>query len=151
PRLAIEAKPIHHSLTDGDAGQLIQYCSILGIEWAAVTNGVQFWLYHQFATTALAGKLVFKLNLAAWNSDAEFRSLAAQILLLSKQAFIDSDGPAAWVRAQKLDTSLREALTNPRSQEVKWLTQRLASQDVKVSPEDIAAWAKAKLLEPTPV
>jgi hypothetical protein len=72
------------------------------------------------------------------------------MLLLSKEAFIDSDGPAAWVRAQKLDGILREALTNPQSQEVKWLKQRLASQEVKVSPEDIAAWAKAKLMEPTP-
>src|SRR4051812_41086341 len=39
PLLAIEAKPLQADLTDKAAAQLIQYCSVEGIEWAALTNG----------------------------------------------------------------------------------------------------------------
>jgi len=31
-RIAVEAKRLSHKLAEGDAGQLIQYCAILGIE-----------------------------------------------------------------------------------------------------------------------
>lgn len=37
-RIAVEAKRLGHNLNEGDAGQLIQYCAILGIEWAVLTN-----------------------------------------------------------------------------------------------------------------
>jgi hypothetical protein len=150
PRVGVEAKAIDHGLTDGDAGQLIQYCSVLGIEWAVLTNARQWWLYHQFAQAPLQGKLVFKLDLSGWNSDAEFAALVAQLLLVSRNAFASSDGPAAWVRAQKLDAALREALTNPQSTELKYLRGRLQGLGIPVTPEEIAAWAKAKLAEPTP-
>jgi len=57
PRIGVEAKALTKTLTDGDAGQVIQYCSILGIEWSVVTNGREWRLYHQFAKTDLAGRL----------------------------------------------------------------------------------------------
>jgi len=150
PRVGIEAKAIGQELTDSDAAQVIQYCSILGIEWAVVTNARQWWLYHQFAQAPLQGKLVFKLDLAGWNSDAQFDAVAAQLLLLSKQAFTDAGGPAMWMRAQKLDASLRDALTNPQSPETEYLRNRLQADVTGVTTEDIAAWAKSKLAEPMP-
>src|SRR5688572_17244593 len=39
PLLAIETKALRAGLTDKNAAQLIQYCSVEGIEWAALTNG----------------------------------------------------------------------------------------------------------------
>lgn len=150
PRVGVEAKAIDHGLTDGDAGQLIQYCSVVGIEWAVLSNARQWWLYHQFAQAPLQGKLVFKLDLASWNTDAEFSALASQLLLVSKQAFTDSNGPAKWINAQKLDSVLREALTNPQSVEARFLQGQLEKSGVSATTEEIAAWAKAKLAEPLP-
>lgn len=39
PLLAIEAKPLRTDLADKHAAQLVQYCAVEGIEWAALTNG----------------------------------------------------------------------------------------------------------------
>jgi hypothetical protein len=150
-RIAVEAKRLSHNLTEGDAGQLIQYCAILGIEWAVLTNGREWRLYHQFAQVALADKLLFKLDLLAWQTEAEFDAFFDQFWLVSKEAFEVSDGPRAWLRAQRLDQGLRDALTNPASAEVKYLRKRLADQDLAASAEDVAAWFKGRLLEPPPI
>ena len=151
PRVGVEAKAIGLPLTDSDAGQVVQYCSILGIEWAVVTNAQEWWLYHQFAQAPLSGKLVFRLNLVGWSNDAEFQSLFDQPWLLSKEAFETSEGPRAWLRTQQLDAALRDALTNPGSREVVLLQENLQRQNIDASAEDIAAWARSRLLEPTPI
>ncbi len=148
-RMAIEAKSLGHDLTDADAGQLVQYCSVVGIEWAVVTNARQWWLYHQFAQVPLQEKLVFTLDLVAWNTPAEFQALMALLTLVSKTAFLHSDGPGAWQRAQRLDELLRDALTSPKTPEVAYLQSRVKDQGLAVTVEDVAAWAKAKLLGQT--
>src|SRR5260370_31697620 len=91
-RVAIEAKSVKHELTDGDAGQLVQYCSVVGIELAVVTNGPHWWLYHQFAQLPLHEKLVFTIDLVAWNTTAAFHALADQMTLLSNSAAVLSHG-----------------------------------------------------------
>jgi Type I restriction enzyme R protein N terminus (HSDR_N) len=151
PRIAVEAKAIGKALTDADAAQVIQYCSILGIEWAVVTNAREWRLYHQFAQSDLAGKLLFDLDLVGWTSTQEFESLFDQLWLVSREAFEGSDGPKGWLRAQRLDASLRDALTNPASVEVKYLRKRLADQDIEATQEDVATWFKGKLLEAVPI
>ncbi len=151
PRIAVEAKALGKNLTDADAGQVIQYCSILGIEWAVVTNVREWRLYHQFAQADLAGKLLFNLDLVGWSTKEEFDALFDQLWLISKEAFEGSGGPQGWLRAQRLDAALRDGLTNPGSLEVKYLRKRLHDQKVDVGAEDIASWFKAKLLEPLPI
>ncbi|MBA2633953.1 MAG: type I restriction enzyme HsdR N-terminal domain-containing protein [Chloroflexi bacterium] len=151
PRIAVEAKALGKNLTDGDAGQVIQYCSILGIEWAVVTNVREWRLYHQFAQADLAGKLLFNLDLVGWSTKDEFDALFDQLWLVSKEAFEGSGGPQAWLRAQRLDAALRDGLTNAGSLEVKYLRKRLHDQKVEVGAEDIASWFKGKLLEPLPI
>jgi len=150
PRIAVEAKPIGKSVSDGDAAQVIQYCSILGIEWAVVTNAREWRLYHQFAQSDLAGKLLFNLDLAGWTSANEFEALFDQLWLVSQEAFEGSDGPKGWLLAQRLDATLRDALTYPSSVEVKYLRRRLAEQSIDVTPEDVATWFKGKLLDAVP-
>lgn len=151
PRIAVEAKAIGKVLTDTDAAQVIQYCSILGIEWAVVTNAREWRLYHQFAQSDLAGKLLFNLDLVGWTSSPEFESLFDQLWLVSREAFEGSDGPKGWLRAQQLDAALRDALTNPASLEIKYLRKRLADQTIDATPEDVATWFKGKLLEAVPI
>ena len=101
PRIAVEAKALGKMLTDSDAAQVIQYCSILGIEWAVVTNAREWRLYHQFAQSDLAGKLLFNLDLVGWTSNQDFESLFEQLWLVSREAFEGSDGPHGWLRAQR--------------------------------------------------
>lgn len=151
PRIAVEAKAVGKALTDTDAAQVIQYCSILGIEWAVVTNAREWRLYHQFAQSDLAGKLLFNLDLTGWTSPHEFDSIFDQLWLVSREAFEGSDGPKAWLRAQSLDATLRDALTNPASVETKYLRKRVADQGIDVTPEDVASWFKGKLLDAAPI
>lgn len=150
-RIAVEAKRLGHKLAELDAGQLIKYCAVLGIEWAVLTNGREWRLYHQFAQVPLADKLLFTLDLVGWQSDGEFQALFDQLWLLSKDAFAMSDGPGAWQKAQRLDEWLRDTLTNAASSEAKWLRKRAGEQQLDVSAEDLAGWFKSRLLEPAPI
>lgn len=54
--LAVEAKPLRDDLNDKMAAQLIQYCSIEGIEWCVLSNGREWRVYNQFLKGGLENK-----------------------------------------------------------------------------------------------
>jgi hypothetical protein len=145
--VAVEAKALEVTLTDKEASQGVSYASILGDEWTVLTNARQWRLYHTFAQAPLAGKLVLSLDLTAWDSDAEFDRLFDQPWLISKESFVSSDGPKAWLTGQKLDHHLRHALIDGASAEVKYIRKQLEGHGISVGGEDVAAWFKQHLTD----
>src|SRR3990172_10384754 len=63
PRVAVEAKALDVPLTDQHAAQAVSYASVLGDEWAVVTNARHWRLYHAFAQAPLADKLILTADL----------------------------------------------------------------------------------------
>lgn len=62
--MAVEAKPLQTDLSDRFAAQLVQYCSVEGIEWAALTNGRELEFFNTFLNGDLAEKRVFQIGRA---------------------------------------------------------------------------------------
>ena len=147
-RVAVEAKALDVSLTDQGAAQGVSYASILGDEWTVLTNARQWRLYHTFAQAPLAGKLVLSLDLTAWESDAEFDRVFDQLWLISREAFLASDGPKAWLTGQKLDHHLQHALIDGASVEIKSIRKQLESHGISVGGDEVAAWFKQHLTDP---
>ncbi len=112
PRVAVEAKAIDVGFTDSQGAQVVQYCSVLGIEWAVVTNARDWRLYHGYATGPLAEKLLTKVDLLGWDTDAQYRAVFEQLWLVSKEAFQTSAGPGEWLVARQLDMALRKSLAD---------------------------------------
>jgi len=149
PRLAVEAKAVDFAITDAHGAQVIQYCSVLGDEWAVATNGRQWRLYHAFAKGSLADKHLLSLDLIGWETDAQFDSVFEQLWLISKDSFLLSGGPASWLAVQQLNTTLRRVLTDPTSPELSYLRARLADAGVAITPDAIATWFQRRL-DPEP-
>jgi hypothetical protein len=145
PRVAVEAKALDVPVTDAHAAQAISYAAILGDEWAVVTNAREWRLYHAFAQTPLADKLILKVNLLSWESDSQFDAVFEQLWLISKDAFEIGDGPGSWLASKKLDQLLRSILTDPASSEVKYLRGKLEQRGVTVAAEQVAAWLKGRI------
>lgn len=145
PRVAVEAKAIEVGLNDTHGAQVVQYCSVLGIEWAIVTNGREWRLYHGFANGPLAEKLLSAVDLLAWETDGQFNVVFEQLWLVSKEAFQGSDGPAAWLVAKQLDAVLRKTLADASSPEIKYIRKRLADQAITATTEVLATWFKSNL------
>ena len=145
PRVAVEAKALDVPLTDQHAAQAVSYASVLGDEWAVVTNARHWRLYHAFAQAPLADKLILTADLVGWQSDAQFDSMFEQLWLVSKESFVTADGPASWLASQRLDHLLRDALTDPASPEIKYIRKQLDAQGVAVTAEQVASWLRARL------
>jgi hypothetical protein len=145
PRVAVEAKAIDVGLNDSHGAQVVQYCSVLGIEWAVVTNGREWRLYHGFANGPLAEKLLSAVDLVAWETDPQFNAVFEQLWLVSKEAFQSSGGPAAWLVAKQLDGVLRKTLVDASSPEIKYIRKRLADRAVTATTEELATWFKMNL------
>lgn len=145
PRVSVEAKALDGSLTDKDAAQAVSYASILGDEWAVVTNARQWRLYHAFAQAALSGKHILTADLLGWETDQQFDSMFEQLWLVSKESFSVSGGPSSWLTSQKLDHALRSVLTDPQSAEVKYIRKQLEQSGIVVSGDQVASWLKARL------
>lgn len=145
PRVAVEAKAFDVGLGDSHGAQVVQYCSVLGIEWAVVTNGREWRLYHGFAKGPLAEKLLSAVDLVGWETDAQFNAVFEQLWLVSKGAFQTSGGPAAWLVAKQLDGVLRKTLVDASSPELKYIRKRLADQAIAATTDDLATWFKVHL------
>jgi hypothetical protein len=145
PMVAVEAKAISVALADAHAAQVVEYCSVIGVEWAVVTNGRQWRLYHAFANGDLAAKHVLSVDLVGWTTDSQFDSVFEALWLISRDSFAGGAGPGTWLASKKLDRVLRGALTDPASPEVKYLRQRLQVAGIPATTEQVAAWFKGRL------
>jgi hypothetical protein len=145
PLLAIEAKPLQSDLTDKHAAQLIQYCAVDGIEWAALTNGRELQFFNTFLKPDLAAKRVLRLDLLAWNSDEEFAPLFSQVWQLSRQSMTTPTGVRTWLHQRRLDAAIRALLLDPASPSVRQLRKSLADAEIAATPQDIVQWFRTHL------
>lgn len=148
PLLAIEAKALQIELTDKAAAQLVQYCAVEGIEWCVLTNGWKLHLYNQYLKGGLDAKLLFKLDLLAYNTDEEFDAIFEQLWLLSKESMTTPSGIKTWVEHQQLDKAMRSLLLDPTSAPVKYLRRTLQEHSLYVSAEIVAQWFRTQLTSP---
>lgn len=148
PLLAIETKALRSGLTDKNAAQLIQYCSVEGIEWAALTNGRELQFFNTFLKPDLAAKRILSLDLLAFNSDAEYDALFAQLWQLSRESMTTPTGVRTWLNQRRVDTALRSILLNPSSVTIKHLRRALADSDIRATPQDLTQWFRSHLTAP---
>ena len=148
PLLAIEAKPLQTDLTDKHAAQLIQYCAVEGIEWAALTNGRELQFFNSFLKPDLAAKRVLRLDLLAFNNDHEFEALFGQIWQLSRESMTTPSGVRTWLNQRRLDTALRAILLDASSPTMRQLRKALADAEISATTQDLAQWFRHHLGAP---
>ncbi|MDQ3695610.1 MAG: DUF5655 domain-containing protein [Chloroflexota bacterium] len=146
--LAIEAKPLQVDLTDKHAAQLIQYCAVEGIEWAALTNGRELQFFNTFLKPDLAAKRVLRLDLLAFNTDEEFDALFGQIWQLSRESMTEPKGVRTWLNQRRLDAALRTVLLDPNSATIRHLRRVLSDQEIAAGAQDLAQWFRSHLGTP---
>lgn len=145
PILAIEAKAVSAELTEKAAAQLVQYCVVEGIEWAVLTNGREMRFFNTYLKGDLAAKLVLRLDLLAFNSDAEYDALFEQLWLLSRQNMTTPAGLSTWLEHRRMDQFLRTGLFTASSTPIKALRRYLQDNDIKASSEDVVQWFRTQL------
>jgi hypothetical protein len=148
PLLAIEAKALQNELTEKHAAQLIQYCSVEGIEWAALTNSRELQFFNSFLKPDLEAKRVLKLDLLAFNTDDEFDVLFDQLWRLSRASLTEPSGVRTWLNQLRLDAELRQIMLDPSSQTIRQLRRHLNQVDVSASANDLVAWFRNHLAPP---
>jgi hypothetical protein len=145
PILAIEAKSIQTPLTEKHASQLLSYTAIEGIEWAVLTNGREIQLFNTFLKGDLSYKRILKLNLLAFDSEAEIDPVFDDIWQMSRESITSPEGTRRWVNRQRLEKVIREILLNPASAPVSALVEALANQEISATSADVAAWFQNNL------
>ncbi len=146
--LAVESKALQADLADKAAAQLLQYCSVEGIEWAALTNGRELQFFNTFLKPDLAAKRILSLDLLAFNNDAEYDALFAQLWQLSRQSMMTPTGVRNWLNQRRLDATLRGIVLNPASPTTRQLRKALAEADIRATPQDIVQWFRSHLGTP---
>ena len=79
PLALVEAKAVRHSITDQDAGQCVQYASVLGVPWCIITNGAVWQIYYAYAVGPLVAKKVAQVHV---DGDEESVAEAWRVLSL---------------------------------------------------------------------
>lgn len=147
PLLAIEAKALQSELTEKNAAQLIQYCSVEGIEWAALTNGRELQFFNTFLKPDLSAKRILRLDLLAFNNDDEFDILFEQLWQLSRES-MTTEGSRAWLNQLRLDSAVREIMLNPGSSTIRQLRRALSDAEVNASAQELVQWFRTHLNPP---
>jgi len=145
PILAIEAKSIPTGLSDKAAAQLIQYCAVDGIEWAALTNGRELQFFNTFLKPDLEAKRVLRIDLLAFNTDEEFEALYQHVRQLSRESMTAPAGVRTWLNQRRMDETLRSVLLDQTSPAVRALRRALSNAEVKATPIEITNWVRKQL------
>jgi hypothetical protein len=132
-------------LTDKHAAQLVQYCAVDGIEWAALMNGRELQFFNAFLKHDLAAKRVLRLDLLAFNSDEEFEAIFAQLWQLSRASLTAPSGVRTWMHQRRMGTLVRQLLTTPESAAIRALEGAMADAEIPATPQDLVQWFRVNL------
>jgi predicted type IV restriction endonuclease len=103
PRVGIASKALGAWAADADGAQVVQHCTLLGIEWAVLTNMRAWRLYNAALNGPLSAKLILSADLVTWESIAQYDAVFAKLWLISKDAFHQVGGPESWLSAHVED------------------------------------------------
>jgi hypothetical protein len=121
--IAIEAKKLGAQLGSKEAGQVVAYCSNLGVRWGAVTDGRYFKLYDAPMLGVTPGeRLVLSVDLADYKDREDFEARIYPELELIAKTELESG--AGLERRVALE-AVRELLTSSGSKAVKALRKEL--------------------------
>jgi hypothetical protein len=105
PRLFIEAKALGAHLDDGKwAAQILNYATVAGVEWVALTDGNEWRIYNSHAPVPVEQKLFRVVSVAAADNTA-----AGTLRLLAKAQMADHLIDAFW-KSDFVDRQVRDAL-----------------------------------------
>ena len=121
--IAIEAKKLGAPLGPKEAGQVVAYCSNLGVRWGAVTDGRHFKLYDApMLGVSPEERLVLSIDLADYKDQEDFEArIYPQLELIAKS---ELESGAGLERRVALEAA-RELLTSSGSRTVKALRKEL--------------------------
>jgi hypothetical protein len=121
--IAIEAKKLGAPLAAKEAGQVVAYCSNLGVRWGAVTDGRFFKLYDApMLGVSPEERLVLSVDLADFKDREDFEARIYPELELIAKTELESG--AGLERRVALE-AVRELLTSSGSKAVKTLRKEL--------------------------
>ena len=97
PTVAIEAKALQVDLTDKFSAQLVQYCTIEGIEWCILTNARDVLIYNTHLRGGLDTKFINSISLPSFDDDISFTSIFDQMWLFSKESIANPARLRLWM------------------------------------------------------
>lgn len=135
--VAIEAKKLGAPLGPKEAGQVVAYCSNLGVRWGAVSDGRYFKLYDApMLGVPPEERIVLLVDLADYKDREDFEARIYPDLELLAKSELESG--AGLERRVALEAA-RELLTTPSSKALKALRQELDhSRNVKLTATELS-------------
>ncbi len=143
--LAVEAESFHTDLTDKHAAQLVQYCAVEGIEWAALTNGRELQFFNRYLKGDITEQRIFKLNMLAFGSDEEFEDTYELIRQLSRGYLTEPTGTQLWLRQRRVGAWLLGQLLAADAPTVQYLRQAMSQEGLEATPQEIVEWFRVHL------
>ncbi len=143
--LAVEAKSFHTDLTDKHAAQLVQYCAVEGIEWAALTNGRELQFFNRYLKGDITEQRIFKLDMLAFGSDEEFEDTYALIRQLSRGYLTEPTGTQLWLRQRRVGAWLVGQVLTADAPAVHYLRQAMSQDGLEATPQEIVEWFRVHL------
>ncbi len=141
--LAVEAKRLQVQLNEKHAAQLVQYCSVEGIEWAVLTNGRDWQVFNTYLPSDIAAKRLFRLDFLGANNRQDYQARFDQLWLLSRETF--PSAIRAWLEGQRLESALRGILASPSSRTIRAAVAELAAARVSVRSDVVVRWFQGRL------
>lgn len=138
----LEAKRYGLDLNHELAIQVLNYANAQGVRWVVLSNGRQWWLYDQSIFGTVADKFVIGAEL--FDTPQMLKFLKA----IGKQSMLSGE-IEQYVKRLRLDNELRSRLTDPSSDMVQAIVERLRERIRGLTGEDVAKWIH-DLLYPSP-
>ena len=138
-RVVVEAKALRSNLGAPEAIQLVEYCAVLGVRWALLTNGLRWEIFDSETSGNWESRRVAAVEIEGADEGKLAKACEGLALFARDRLSVDEAGLIRWTRMERARGLLSEMLNDESSQVVQAIAAALKEAGARVEPGEVVA------------
>ena len=136
-RVVVEAKALRSNLGASEAIQLVEYCAVLGVRWALLTNGIRWEIFDIETSGNWESKRVADVEIEEADEGKIAKACEGLALFARDRLSVDEAILIRWTRTERARGLLSQMLNDESSQAVQAITSALQEAGAHVEPREV--------------
>lgn len=142
-RVVVEAKALRSTLGAPEAIQTVEYCAVLGVRWALLTNGLRWEIFDNETSGDWESRRVAAVEIDCGDEGKLAKANDGLSLFARDRLCVDEAGLVRWTRLERARVLLSRMLSDASSQMVQAITAALRDAGARIEPGEVVALIQA--------
>ena len=136
-RVVVEAKALRSNLGAPEAIQIVEYCAVLGVRWALLTNGLRWEIFDCETSGNWESRRVAAVEIESEDEGKRARASDGLALFARDRLSVDEASLIRWTRLERARALLARMLDDASSPAVQAITATLREAGAHIEPGEV--------------